>query len=98
MARRNPMPLVVFNPRKNPRDGKKIALHVQAIAYIHAKDGDAYVHGFGNHDPDEQDLKDGWLNLADLKTVTHVEAFYNEDGSVTLRHAHGKKLVGLFPD
>lgn len=78
--------------------GRKIARHVQAIAYIHAKDGDAYVHGFGNHDPSEADLKRGWLNLAELKTVTNVEAFYHDDGTVTLRHKDGKKLVELFPE
>lgn len=94
MARKNPLLTIVGNPT-----WKKIGRHVQAIVYINDHDGGEYVHGFANHDPNEADLKRGILNLSDLATRTDVEAFYSSDGkTVMLRHKHGKKLTGLFPD
>jgi hypothetical protein len=74
----------------------KIGRHVQAIAYIHEKDGGAYVHGFGNCDPDERDLKRGILNLKELKTVTDVAMYGNPDGTVTLVGTKGQPLAALF--
>jgi hypothetical protein len=76
----------------------KIASHVQAIAYVHAKDGDKYVHGFGDADLDESELKRGVLNLDDLNDRTHVEAYGNADGTVTLCPTSAHALVGFFPD
>lgn len=76
----------------------KIGSHVQAIAYIHAKDGDAYVHGFGNRDPSEADLKRGILRLDRLKDVTNVEMYGNPDGTVTLVGTKGQPLAALFED
>jgi hypothetical protein len=93
MARKNPA-LVVFNPRWH-----KIASHVQAICYVHAKDGQCYVHGFGNHDPSEAELRKGVLNMNNLKMHTDVEAFFNDDMTeVRIRHKSGKPLTDLFPD
>lgn len=74
----------------------RIASHVQAVAYIHAKDGGAYVHGFGNCDPDETDLQRGILKLNALKTVTNVAMYGEPDGSVTLVGTKGQPLAALF--
>lgn len=103
MTRRNPALAIIGNPRhrRNPdRVSKriKIGTHVQAIAYIHAKDGGAYVHGFGNCDPDERDLKRGILNLNELKTITNVEMYGNPDGTITLVGTKGQPLAALFED
>jgi hypothetical protein len=83
---------------KNPRGRVKVASHVQAIAYVHAKDGDKYVHGFGDADLNESELKRGVLKLDSLKDRTHVEAYGNADGTVTLCPTRGQALVGFFPD
>ena len=86
---------VHLNPSRVKRR-VKIGRHVQAIAYIHEKDGGAYVHGFGNCDPSEKDLKRGVLDLNALKTVTHVEMFGEPDGTVTLVGTKGQPLAALF--
>lgn len=76
----------------------KIGDHVQAIAYVHTKDGGRYVHGFGNCDPDEGDLKRGILKLDELKTVTNVAMYGEPDGSITLVGTKGQPLAALFPE
>jgi hypothetical protein len=84
---------------KNPHDLSKdtlISRHVQAIAYVHAKDGGQYVHGFGNVDPSEADLKKGWLNLNQLKMSTHVELIAHPDGTASLIGTRGQPLAALF--
>lgn len=89
-------PLVIF---ANPRGTRwqKIGTDVQAIAYIHAKDGRPYVHGFGGCDPSEAELQAGRLNLDHLAERTGVEAFYSADKkTVMLRHKDGKPLIGMF--
>ena len=86
---------VHLNPSRVKRR-VKIASHVQAVAYIHEKDGGAYVHGFGNCDPPEKDLQRGILDLNALKTVTHVEMFGEPDGTVTLVGTKGQPLAALF--
>ena len=70
--------------------------HVQAIAYVHAKDHGRYVHGFGNADPDEGDLKRGILNLDALKERTHVDMIGHQDGTITLVGTKGQPLAALF--
>ena len=103
-ATRNP-PLVMFlNPRsrgarKNPAaisKRTKIAAHVQAIAYVHAKDGQQYVHGFGDAELNERDLRQGVLNLGDLHEVTDVVMYANPDGTITIEGTHGQSLAALF--
>lgn len=73
-----------------------ISKHVQAIAYVHAKDGGRYVHGFGNVDPDEKDLQRGMLNLNALQDRTQVEMIGHPDGSITLAGTRGQPLAALF--
>ena len=93
--RSNP-PLVIFG---NPggKGWTKIATNVQAICYQHAKDGQDYVHGFGNHDPSEDDLNEGWLDLRALKARTGVQAYWSPDKKqVLLQRADGKPIIGLF--
>lgn len=87
--------LAVFgNP---PKGWTKIAKHVQAIVYIHAQDRRPYVHGFGNHDPSQEELDSGKLDIADMPERTRVEAFWSPDKKqVLLQHADGKPLIGLF--
>lgn len=76
---------------------KKIASDVQAICYIHADDGDAFVHGFGGKDPDEAELEEGWLDLAALKKRTGVQAYWSPDKKqVVLQRADGRPIIGLF--
>ncbi len=83
---------------KNP-GGQKLGAHVQAILYVHAKDKRCYVHGFGDHDPSDEELESGMLDMGALKTNTGVEMFFNPAHTqLTIRHKDGKKLVGLFPD
>lgn len=73
--------------------------HVQAIAYIHARDGKPYVHGFGDAELSERDLKRGWLNLSELKTRTDVEMVYDpETETITIRGTRGQSLAALFED
>lgn len=74
----------------------KIANHVQAIAYVHAKDHGQYVHGFGDAELNEQDLRRGVLKLSDLHDRTDVEMYGNADGTVTLVGTHGQPLAALF--
>lgn len=94
--RKNP-PLVVFMGANPPRGWKRIASDVQAICYVHAKDGKCYVHGFGNHDPSDEELQSGQLDMTALKMRTDVEAYWSPDGSqVLLRQKQGKKIVKLF--
>ncbi len=94
-TKKNP-PLVIFANPGSTR-WKKIGTDVQAIAYIHARDGRPYVHGFGGVDPTEAELKAGRLNLDRLSDTTGVEAFYSADKkTVMLRHKDGKPLIGLY--
>jgi hypothetical protein len=105
MARHNP-PLVMFlNPRtkrgarRNPDTitrRTKMSGHVQAIAYVHAKDGEQYVHGFDDAELNERDLQQGVLNLGDLHDTTNVEMWANPDGTITLVGTHGQSLAALF--
>lgn len=80
----------------NPRGGECMSKHVQAIAYVHQQDGDAYVHGFGDAELNAKQLNKGILDLSDLKDLTDVCMYANKDGSLTLRHAQGKDLTALF--
>ena len=86
---------VHVNPAKVHAD-TVMSHHVQAIAYVHAKDHGRYVHGFGNADPDEGDLKRGILNLDALKERTHVDMIGHQDGTITLVGTKGQPLAALF--
>lgn len=88
---------VHVNPAKITGD-KVMSHHVQAIAYVHKKDGGRYVHGFGNCDPNEKDLAEGWLNLNALKERTNVEMIAHRDGTVSLVGTKGQPLAALFED
>lgn len=72
--------------------------HVQAIAYVHKKDGGRYVHGFGDADPNEADLKEGWLNLNQLKERTNIDMIAHRDGTISLVGTKGQPLAALFED
>lgn len=91
---KNPVLAIFGNP---PKGWKKIASNVQAIVYIHAKDRRPYVHAFGGHEPTQEELDSGNLDIGAMPERTKVEAYYSPDGkSVLLRHADGKTLVGLY--
>ncbi len=94
-VRANPS-LVIFggNP---PRGWQKIARDVQAILYVHSQDGKCYVHGFANHDPSQEELRSGMLDMGALPTRTGVEAYWSPDKTqVLLQSRNGKKIIGLF--
>lgn len=105
MAARNPA-LVVFNPRRrthaNPKRITKptqMSRNVQAIAYVHTKDGQPYVHGFGDADLSEAKLKRGVLDLTELKMHTDVEMIYDPtDETILIRGLRGQSLAALFED
>lgn len=88
---------VHVNPAKVKGD-TIMSHHVQAIAYVHAKDGGRYVHGFGDADPDEKDLKRGILNLDALKTKTNIDMVAHRDGTISLVGTKGQPLAALFED
>lgn len=87
-------------PQGDARITKPIvsSAHVQAIAYIHKRDGKPYIHGFGNAELNEQHLQDGWLDLSELKTKTDVAMTLNPDGTITIRGTRGQSLAALFED
>lgn len=76
----------------------KMADHVQAVVYIHAKDRTARVHGFGDANLNEDALKRGRLELGDLHDLTDVAMYGNADGTVTLCGTKGQRLWRNFPD
>lgn len=88
---------VHVNPAKVKGD-TVMSHHVQAIAYVHAKDGGRYVHGFGNCDPDEKELAHGILNLNALKEHTHVDMIAHRDGTISLVGTKGQPLAALFEE
>ncbi len=85
------------NPRTISRP-TVMSHHVQAIAYVHATDGGQYVHGFGDVELNEDDLKRGILKLSDLKMRTHVDMIGYPDGTVTLIGTKRQPLAALFPE
>jgi hypothetical protein len=85
----------------NPRNMSRPTImshHVQAIAYVHEQDGGQYVHGFGNVELSESDLKKGILNLSELAMKTHVDMIGYPDGTITLIGTKGQPLSALFPE
>ena len=84
-----------MNPRGSAR-GERMSGHVQAIAYVHAQDGDQYVHGFGDAELNAKELQKGILDLSDLHDQTDIEMFAMPDGSLSLRSSQGKDLTALF--
>ncbi len=85
----------------NPRNISRPTImshHVQAIAYVHEQDGGQYVHGFGNVELSESDLKKGILNLSELAMKTHVDMIGYPDGTITLIGTKGQPLSALFPE
>lgn len=85
----------------NPRNISRptiLSHHVQAIAYVHEKDGGQYVHGFADVELNEKDLKRGWLNLSELPTKTNIDMIGYPDGTVTLIGTKGQPLAALFPE
>lgn len=87
---------VHVNPGERLRGDTVMSHHVQAVVYVHAKDGGRYVHGFGNVDPNERDLARGVLKLDQLADKTHVEMVGHPDGTVTLQGTRGQPLAALF--
>lgn len=96
-ARRNPLLAVYGNPRRRleSRYGSDlIAKHICAIIYVHAEDGEVYVHGFG-HEPTMEQRGDK-LILSNLCLDSNVRAVAQRDGSVRLVHADGLNLWGEY--
>lgn len=87
---RNPA-LVLFG---NPRLGRDtlIGKHVQAIIYVHAVDGDRYVHGFGDADIDLRSYATGDVRVGGMHAKTGVEMYGTEDGNVFVRGRDGQRL------
>jgi hypothetical protein len=83
----------------NPRVREPlISEHVQAIAYVHKKDGECYVHGFGDAKLNDRELDRGVLRLGDLKSKTGVRLSGHADGTLSLAGARGQSLSDLFGD
>lgn len=81
---------------QNPR-GLELSRNVQAIVYIHTKDGERYVHGFGNAELDLKDRRDGTLEIRGLQEQTGVQMVGSADKrTVTLRGVDGQTLWDLF--
>lgn len=92
-ARRNP------GPQGDAKLTRRTLMsrHVQAIAYIHVRDGQPYVHGFDDADISERNLKKGWLDLKELHDETNVEMHYDpRTETITIRGTNGQSLAALF--
>lgn len=81
------------NPGKAKRT--KIGEHVQAIVYIHATDGQPYVHGFGNADIDLESRGKGNVTIRGLHDDTQVCMYGESDGTVTIEGERGQKLWSM---
>jgi hypothetical protein len=93
---RNPALAIFANPGRSRR-WQRIGTDVQAIAYIHAKDGQPYVHAFGGVEPTAAELRAGRLDLDRLATETGVEMLFSPDHrTVMIRHRDGLPLIRMF--
>jgi hypothetical protein len=90
----NPLLAVVGNPRRRRRNPPSAVMShdVLAIAYIHAKDGLEYVHGFGNADIKLSNGPGGEMRVRGLKRETGVKMVSQDDGSVLLTGPGSRKL------
>lgn len=76
--------------------GEKFGEQVQAVVYIHTTEGPR-AHGFGNADPALEE-HGRTLSMTGLKERTDVEMFALPNGTVLLKHKHGKPLWREDPD
>lgn len=81
------------NPGRRKRT--KIGEHVQAIVYIHAKDGNPYVHGFGNAEIALKSIRPGDVRIQGLHDDTDVCMYGEPDGTVTIEGADGQSLWSM---
>lgn len=70
----------------------KIGEHVQAVLYIHAKDGHPYCHGFGDADIGLKTIRNGDVRISGLHEDTDVTMYGESDGTITMEGRNGQPL------
>lgn len=80
---------------QNPRGDVKIGAHVQAVIYIHCRDQEPYVHGFGNADIKISSIRAGDIRVKGMHEDTDVEMFGCRDGSVRLVGTENQPLWAM---
>ena len=97
-------PLVIFGNAKGQRTARAnphpsgdvlIGKHVQAVIYIHARDDEPYVHGFGDADIKLTSIRAGDIRVKGLHEDTDVEMYGCADGSVRLVGVHDQPLWAM---
>ena len=71
--------------------GGKMSDNVMAIVYVHAADGQRYVHAFGDADVEPR-TRGNALVLEGLKERTGVQMFADPDGGISVVHRDGKPV------